>query len=323
MFRILSICCVVFLVSISSLFAQDSISLNSYKYIIVPNQYEFQKSADQYEINSLTKFLFEKYGFNTMFSGESFPEDLAKNPCLALKANLIDQGSMLSTKINLELVDCRNAVVYTSEEGRSKIKDFKKGYHDAIRKAFDSIPTFDYKYDGSNNNLNQAVSNKAVVVEKSVSPVVQEAKEVVEKTEVPVVVATETKVEEPAVEVSPKTEVVTTTKVAETAVVVPVVVAETTSPKPVKEVADSVPSIEGSYLIDMWGKCEVAKKGDGYSVIGGDENYEFATIKKTSKPTIFMVKKTGFSQTQMLELTAEGNLQIDTENGIKVFKRLK
>jgi len=36
-----------------------------------------------------------------------------------------------------------------------------------------------------------------------------------------------------------------------------------------------------------------------------------------------MVKKTGFSQSQLLELTEDGNLQIDTENGVKIFKRVK
>jgi hypothetical protein len=36
-----------------------------------------------------------------------------------------------------------------------------------------------------------------------------------------------------------------------------------------------------------------------------------------------MVKKTGFKQSQLLELDADGNLQIDTTNGIKIYKRIK
>ena len=46
-------------------FAQKNI--NNYKFIIVPKQYEFQKSEDSYQINSLTKFLFERDGFITFF----------------------------------------------------------------------------------------------------------------------------------------------------------------------------------------------------------------------------------------------------------------
>lgn len=66
--------------SFSILFAQKSI--NSYKYILVPKQYEFQKSADQYQLNSLTKFLFERAGFTVLFTDESFPVDLSNNRCL-------------------------------------------------------------------------------------------------------------------------------------------------------------------------------------------------------------------------------------------------
>ena len=38
-------------------------SLNDYKYVIVPGKFDFLKESDKYQLNSLTKFLFEKYGF--------------------------------------------------------------------------------------------------------------------------------------------------------------------------------------------------------------------------------------------------------------------
>ena len=123
MFRIRSIFSLILVFSTAILFAQKDI--NSYKYIIVPNQYEFQKSEDQYQLNSLTKFLFEKQGFSVLLSNESFPEDLARNPCLALKAVLKNNSGMLSTKLNMDLLDCFNAVVFSTDEGKSKIKDYK------------------------------------------------------------------------------------------------------------------------------------------------------------------------------------------------------
>ena len=147
MYRFLSISCLFFLFNATSLFSQKDI--NSYKYIIVPNQYEFQKSEDQYQLNSLVKFLFEKDGFRVMSTTSPFPEELAKSPCMGLKAIVKNKSGMLTTKVKIDLVDCYNAVVFSSEEGKSKIKDYKKGYQEAVRKAFVAIDSLHYKYDAS------------------------------------------------------------------------------------------------------------------------------------------------------------------------------
>jgi len=304
MYRFLSISCLFFLFNATSLFAQKDI--NSYKYIIVPNQYEFQKSEDQYQLNSLVKFLFEKDGFRVMSTTSPFPEELAKSPCMGLKAIVKNKSGMLTTKVKIDLVDCYNAVVFSSEEGKSKIKDYKKGYQEAVRKAFVAIDSLHYKYDGSlkigankvidNNESEVKVEAKTSVVPPATVVVTSEPSKVVKES-----VIANTVVEEAA----------TTKKPAEVVVV------------PVEKEMKAIYSIEGSYLIDIWGECVISKKGNGYSIIGGDENYEFATVSKTSKSNIFMVKKTGFSQSQLLELTEDGNLQIDTENGVKIFKRVK
>ena len=55
-------------------FAQKNI--NNYKYIIVPTTYSFLGEEDKYQLNSLTKFLFNKYGFKAFFQDEEFPNDL-------------------------------------------------------------------------------------------------------------------------------------------------------------------------------------------------------------------------------------------------------
>lgn len=299
MYRLLSICCLVFLLSTTSLFAQKDI--NSYKYIIVPNQYEFQKSKDQYQLNSLVKFLFEKDGFKVASTDAPFPEELAKSPCMALKAIVENKSGMLSTKVRIDLIDCYNAVVFSTEEGKSKIKDYKKGYHDAVRKAFVGIDSLHYKYDGS-------LKVGAIKVADNKDPQINEEVAAV----IPMTALEPSKAVKPEVSTAAaKEETALAEKTAEAVVV------------PVKDEKKVVYSIEGKYLIDIWGACVISKKGDGFSIVGGDENYEFATVSKTSKPTIFMVKKTGFSQSQLLELTEDGNLQIDTENGVKVFKRVK
>lgn len=147
--------------SLTSVFSQESI--NDYKYIIVPIQYEFQKGEDAYQVNSLTKFLFEKAGFEVYLSSE-LPEELASNRCLALTARVNDLSKMLSTKMNIDLVDCRNNVVYGSTEGKSKAKDYKEAYHECVREAFEDIKALEYKYNGGSKEDEVAIVAAASTV---------------------------------------------------------------------------------------------------------------------------------------------------------------
>ena len=61
-----------------NIFSQD---LKDFKYIIVPESYEILGKTNQYQLNALTKFLFEKNGFQTIMKTETWPEDLQQNPC--------------------------------------------------------------------------------------------------------------------------------------------------------------------------------------------------------------------------------------------------
>lgn len=121
-------------------------SVNAYKYVIIPNKFDFVKHADQYQTSSLTKFLFKKYGFDAYIDNEQLPDDLAKNRCLALTGDVKDESGMFTAKSVIELRDCHNAVVYTSQVGKSKLKEYQKAYHESIREAFKSIQQLKYKY---------------------------------------------------------------------------------------------------------------------------------------------------------------------------------
>ncbi len=138
---------VVLIVS-STVLAQES--LNSYKYVIVPQKYDFLKSDNQYQLNSLTKFLFKKEGFTVLSDTDSTPQDLARNSCLGLVAKVNSDSGLFTTKLKLTLVNCRNKVVF-SEEGKSKQKDYKKAFHEALRNAFESVTALDYKYEAGNS----------------------------------------------------------------------------------------------------------------------------------------------------------------------------
>ena len=114
--------CLIF--SCSMLFAQNSI--NSYKYILVPKQFEFQNSQDQHQLNSLVKFLFNKAGFSVFFADEQYPEDLTMDRCLALKAKVNSNSSLFKTKMSIDLYDCKNKLIYSTIEASSREKVYKK-----------------------------------------------------------------------------------------------------------------------------------------------------------------------------------------------------
>ena len=158
--KIILIACVLFTVHN---FAQSK--LNNYKYILVPNQFEFQRTADRYQINSLTKFLFKKAGFTVFKSNESFPDDLAQNRCQALTTRIINSPNILSTRVTIELVDCYNNIVFTTRQGKSRLKDYRKGYNEAIRMAFKDIENANYQYIKPKNSQIAKVK-KAAKVEK-------------------------------------------------------------------------------------------------------------------------------------------------------------
>ncbi|MCL7763689.1 hypothetical protein MPF19_09710 [Polaribacter sp. Z014] len=138
------ICSFLFLITISAFSQQEKI--NNYKYVIVPERFDFLKTPDQYQTSSLTKFLLKKKGFDVFLSNEKLPQDLMLNRCKALTAIVIDDSSMFTVKSKIEMQDCNGNVLYSSELGKSKEKDYKKSYQEAIRDAYDSMVDLEYNY---------------------------------------------------------------------------------------------------------------------------------------------------------------------------------
>lgn len=110
--------------------------LDQYHYVQVPQEFEFLSHENQYNLNALTAFLFEKYGFEVLYQ-----DDVPANVdlCDVLKANVHDDSGFFRSKLYVTLENCRNKVVFTSEKGVSREKDFQRSYHEALRKAFTSF----------------------------------------------------------------------------------------------------------------------------------------------------------------------------------------
>ncbi|MDT0646253.1 hypothetical protein RM545_06090 [Zunongwangia sp. F260] len=121
-------------------------NLNEYKYVVVPESFGFLDTPNEYQLNALTKFLFEKNGFKTLMKSEQKPFDLEANVCLGLYANVEEDSNLFVTKLVVLLENCNGEVVFRTEEGTSREKEFKAAHHEALREAFKSLEEIEYKY---------------------------------------------------------------------------------------------------------------------------------------------------------------------------------
>ena len=158
------------LITVTFSYAQN---LNNYKYLIVPEQFDFQKSKGAFEMNVLAKMMFEKYGFTVLMENGQYPDDLALDRCKALYADIAETG-MIHTNLTILLKDCSGKAVFTSAAGRSKIKDRRKAYHEALREASHSLAAIGYSYegesDGKTKTVTRTVTNKEEVTLYVASP---------------------------------------------------------------------------------------------------------------------------------------------------------
>ncbi|MGB5553933.1 MAG: hypothetical protein WBM83_04680 [Flavobacteriaceae bacterium] len=118
-------------------------SLNDYKYVIVPTKFEVFKTANQYQTSTLLKHLLTQKGFNAVYDN-ALPEDLKINRCLALHAELVDDSSMFTTKTSVSFIDCNGVEIFVTEQGSSKVKDYKTAYKETITMAAESLPFITY-----------------------------------------------------------------------------------------------------------------------------------------------------------------------------------
>lgn len=121
--------------------------VNNYKYVIVPKEFDFTKGEDQYLLNSLTKFLFNKYGYQAFFTDDDFPDDLKDDGCLGLISEVVNaKGGIFKTKLQIVLKDCYGTDVMKSQIGESRLKEYEKAYNEALRDAFKTFQNIDYQY---------------------------------------------------------------------------------------------------------------------------------------------------------------------------------
>lgn len=113
--------------------------LKDYKYVHVPEALT-SFGENQYQLNSRLGFYLGKKNFEILRDDKSiWPTEILSDPCTIIRADLVKGKSLTTNKLDINFIDCKNQIVNTYE-GSSNIKEFSKGFQDALRKALDKIP---------------------------------------------------------------------------------------------------------------------------------------------------------------------------------------
>lgn len=126
-------------------------TINNYKYVLVPEKFDFSREANQYGLNFLAKSLLENKGFSAYFDNQDIPKELAGDRCSALKAEVTQRKAIFATNLTLVLKDCQGNIIFKSKEGKSREKDFGAAYEEALKDAFKSLNDIPYTYTGTTN----------------------------------------------------------------------------------------------------------------------------------------------------------------------------
>ncbi len=120
--------------------------LNNYKYVVIPSQFDFQKEANQYNLNKLLQLKFKQLGFDAYLDTDVLPREVKTNSCSYLKPVLVSESNMFKTKIKLQVLDCDATMLFETQEGNSSSKSYKTSYNEALRNALKSFGNYRLQY---------------------------------------------------------------------------------------------------------------------------------------------------------------------------------
>lgn len=152
-------------------------TVNDYKAVIIPLKYDFQKSENQYRLQTITKLNLQKSGFQAFYTSETSSSEL-NDRCSLLYVNVIKDDTFLISKLYITFKDCYGTLVFQSSIGKSKEKEFQDAYIEALNNAFESVYALNYKYNGNTNTvikeIPQAVPEIVPLVVTSPEPTKEE-----------------------------------------------------------------------------------------------------------------------------------------------------
>lgn len=132
-------------------------SIDDYAAVIVPLKFDFIKTDNQYRLATITKYNLEKAGFTAFYANQDLPIELMGQRCNLLNVDVVKDNGFLITKLYIVFKDCYGKVVFTSETGKSKTKEYEAAYKEALDEAFVSVNALNYKYNGTVNTDSKKV----------------------------------------------------------------------------------------------------------------------------------------------------------------------
>ncbi|MES2813076.1 MAG: hypothetical protein V4670_11450 [Bacteroidota bacterium] len=138
---------ILFILFISALGMAQS-GLNDYNMAIIPAKFEFQREDNQYRINSTIKAFLKQKGFEVYLSSDVLPEGFIDYNCNKVFVKVVEDNSMFKTALKIEFKDCKNNVLFTTDFGESREKDYGKAYNEALLLTLKSFEKAKYKYSG-------------------------------------------------------------------------------------------------------------------------------------------------------------------------------
>lgn len=137
-------------------------SINDYVAVIVPVKFDFQSHENDYRLSTITKFNLTNAGFIAFYSNSDYSQTYP-NRCSLLNVDVVRLPGFLNTKLQVIFKDCYGKVIFTSESGKSREKEFDLAYKEALNMAFESVYKLEYKYNGKNGTQQAAATiNKPV-----------------------------------------------------------------------------------------------------------------------------------------------------------------
>lgn len=165
-----------------SVFANAQKTINDFKYAIVPTKFAFLGEENLYRINTMTKFNLTKMGFEAYYDNENLPAEILDDRCSKLYIDVEKVSTFLVTKLVVVFKDCQNNVIYRSPEGKSRSKEYKVAYPEALNNAFTALYGIGYLYNGSEvassyTTKKATVKSQNTVTEPKSSPKIDETQD--------------------------------------------------------------------------------------------------------------------------------------------------
>ncbi len=155
-------------------------SLNDYNMAIIPAKFEFQKEDNQYRINSTIKAFLKQKGFQAYLSNDVLPEGFMDYNCNKVFVNAVEESSMFKTAIKIEFKDCRNNLLFATDFGETREKEYGKAYNEALLLSLKSFDKAKYKFSGKTYEEEEVEARLSATdkVEVSVASVKTEKNEI-------------------------------------------------------------------------------------------------------------------------------------------------